>query len=474
MMSRSGGRTLYDKIIDAHTVRVLDGSNVLVYVDRHLLNEYTSPQAFTGLREAGRKVWRPEHTFAVVDHVNPTDPRRARDDAATDARAQINYFSRNCREFGVELFDVFDSRQGIEHVTFPEQGLIQPGMIVVCGDSHTTTHGALGALGFGIGTSEVEHALATQTLVHRRLGTFRVMVEGALGPGVTAKDLVMGVIERIGASGAVDHVVEFDGPGFRALSVEGRMTVCNMIVEGGARAVVTAPDKKVFDYVRGRPRAPRDACWERALAAWASLKSDPDAEYDNSITIDAGAIEPLVTWGTSPDQVVRVTGRVPDPAGHADGAKRHDAERALAYMGLAPGMPMEGIRIDQAFIGSCTNGRIEDLREAARVVNGRKVAEGVRAVVVPGSQEVKRAAEREGLAEIFISAGFEWHNSGCSLCLAMNGDLLPSGKRCASSTNRNFEGRQGVGGRTHLMSPAMVAAAAIRGEVTDIRKFSRA
>jgi 3-isopropylmalate/(R)-2-methylmalate dehydratase large subunit len=473
-MPRSTARTLYDKIIDAHTVRALDDSNVLIYVDRHILNEYTSPQAFAGLREAGRRVWRPEHTFAVVDHVNPTDPWRRRDSASKDAAIQIEYLERNCREFGIEIFDLLDSRQGIEHVTVPEQGLTQPGMIVVCGDSHTTTHGALGALGFGIGTSEVEHVLATQTIVHGRLRTFRVTVNGELAEGVTPKDLVMGVIGRIGASGAVGHAVEFDGPGFYALSPEGRMTVCNMIVEGGARAVVTAPDAKVFDYLRSRPRAPRGDVWDQALDAWADLKSDPDAEYDSELAIDAAAIEPLVTWGTSPEHVVPVTGLVPDPATLPVGNRRRDAERALHYMGLAAGAPLAGIKIDQAFIGSCTNGRIEDLRAVAKVVKGRRVAAGVRAMIVPGSQEVKQAAEREGLADIFAAAGFEWHNSGCSMCLAMNGDLLPSGKRCASSTNRNFEGRQGAGGRTHLMSPVMVAAAAIRGELTDIRTFGSA
>ena len=472
-MARSAARTLYDKIIDGHTVRAIDESNVLIYVDRHILNEYTSPQAFTGLREAGRRVWRPEHTFAVVDHVNPTDPRRARDDAPRDAATQIAYLADNCRDFGIELFDLFDSRQGIEHVTIPEQGLTQPGAIVVCGDSHTTTHAALGALGFGIGTSEVEHVLATQTLVHQRLKTFRVNIEGELPEGVTAKDLVMGVIEKIGASGAVGHAVEFAGSGFHALSVEGRMTICNMIVEGGARAVVAAPDEKVFSYLSRKPRAPRASDWSRALTTWAQLTADADAQYDSEVTLDAQKIEPLVTWGTSPDQVVRVTGNVPDPASLPSG-RRRDAERALEYMALEPGTPIIGIPIDQAFIGSCTNGRIEDLRAVARVVEGRRVAAGVRAVIVPGSQEVKRAAEREGLAEIFGAAGFEWHNSGCSMCLAMNGDILPSGMRCASSTNRNFEGRQGTGGRTHLMSPAMVAAAAIRGALTDIRTFETA
>lgn len=468
-MPRSGARTLYDKVVDSHTVRTLDDRNVLLYVDRHILNEYTSPQAFTGLRDAGRRVWRPEHTFAVVDHVNPTDPRRGRTRMAADAATQVDYLSRNCEEFGIELFGLADARQGIEHVTMPEQGLIQPGMVVVCGDSHTTTHGALGALGFGIGTSEVEHVLASQTLVHARLRKLRVTVDGDLAEGVTAKDLVMGVIERIGASGAAGHAVEFDGPGFFALSVEGRMTVCNMIVEAGARAVVAAPDSTVIEYLRGRPRAPRGADWESALKAWAGLRADPDAEYDSEVTIHAGGIEPLVTWGTSPEQVVRVSGKVPDPASFPAGPRRRDAERALNYMGLSAGTPMAGLPIDQAFIGSCTNGRIEDLRAVARVVRGRRVAAGVRAVIVPGSQQVKAVAEREGLAEIFTAAGFEWHNSGCSMCLAMNGDLLPSGMRCASSTNRNFEGRQGVGGRTHLMSPAMVAAAAIRGEVTDVR-----
>jgi 3-isopropylmalate/(R)-2-methylmalate dehydratase large subunit len=470
-MPRSGARTLYDKLIGSHTVRVLDDHNVLLYIDRHILNEYTSPQAFSGLREAGRRVWRPEHNFAVVDHVNPTDPHRPRTNMAQDAALQVEYLSRNCKEFGIELFGLADSRQGIEHVTIPEQGLTQPGMVVACGDSHTTTHGALGALGFGIGTSEVEHVLASQTLVHARLRTFRVNIEGELAEGVTPKDLVMGIIERIGASGAAGHAVEFEGAGFYSLSVEGRMTVCNMIVEAGARAVVTAPDDKVLEYLYPKPRTPKGADWDNAVSAWADLKSDPGAAYDQEVTIDAAAVEPLVTWGTSPEQVVRVNGSIPDPANFPEGTKRRDAERALCYMGLTAGTPIAGLPIDQAFIGSCTNGRIEDLRAAANVVRGRRVAAGVRAMIVPGSQAVKAAAEREGLAEIFVAAGFEWHNSGCSMCLAMNGDLLPAGMRCASSTNRNFEGRQGAGGRTHLMSPAMVAAAAIQGHVTDIRTF---
>lgn len=470
-MSCSPPRTLYDKICAAHTVRVLDAQNILLYVDRHILNEYTSPQAFSGLREARRQVWRPQHTFAVVDHVNPTRPQSKKSDADDEALAQIEYLERNCTDFGIEMFGLFDRYQGIEHVTIPEQGLVTPGMVVVCGDSHTTTYGALGALGFGIGTSEVEHVLATQTLVHKRLKNFRVVIEGILGAGITAKDLVMAIIGHTGASGAIDHVVEFAGDGFFALSVEGRMTVCNMIVEAGARGALAKADDAVLSYLQSKRRAPKQENWVKAVRAWSQLSSDEDAVFDKEIRINASEVEPLITWGTSPEQVLRITDQIPDPASEVVGAKRRAMERALGYMGLSPGTPMQGIRIDRAFIGSCTNGRIEDLRDAARVVEGRKVASHVKAMIVPGSQEVRRVAELEGLADVFTAAGFEWHNSGCSMCLAMNGDLLPAGERCASSTNRNFEGRQGQGGRTHLMSPAMVAAAAICGEFVDVRDF---
>jgi 3-isopropylmalate/(R)-2-methylmalate dehydratase large subunit len=467
------GRTLYDKLVDSHTVRMAeaDGGQLLLYVDRTVLNEYTSPQAFTGLREAGRPVWRPEAALGTVDHVNPTAARRTGAMPDAGAARQAAYFAENCRDFGIELFDVLHPLQGIEHVVMPELGLVLPGMVIAAGDSHTTTYGAFGTLGFGIGTSDIEHYLATQTLVYRRLKTLRVTVDGNLPPGVTAKDIVMALIERIGAAGATGYALEFAGTAIAALSVEGRMTLCNMAVECGARGALVAPDQRVFDYLRGRPRAPAGELWDRAVETWRGLASDADARFDREITLHAQEIEPMVTWGTSPDQAAPIGGRVPDPATEADPDRRRDLERALAYMGLVPGMKLGEIAIDRAFIGSCTNARIEDLRAAAAVVRGRQVAAGVRAMVVPGSSGVKRQAETEGLDQVFLSAGFEWRQSGCSLCLAMNDDVLDAGERCASSTNRNFEGRQGAGGRTHLMSPAMVAAAAIAGRLTDARQF---
>lgn len=466
-----GPRTLYDKIVDDHTVRVLDRCHVLLYVDRHILNEYTSPQAFSGLRQAGRRAWRPEAALAVVDHVNPTAPQRTADVPDAGAARQVSYLAENCRDFGIELFDILDPRQGIEHVVVPEQGIALPGMVVACGDSHTTTYGALGALGFGIGTSEVEHVLATQTLVYERLKTLRVTVDGRLPPGVAAKDIVMAVIGRIGAAGATGYAVEFAGDAIAALDVAGRMTICNMIVEAGARGALVAPDEAVLRYLQGRPRAPRGTLWDRAVAEWQSLRSDPGAVFDAEIALDAAAIAPLVTWGTSPEHVVAIAGQVPDPAQEADPVRRRGMQRALDYMGLAPGTAMEHIPIDRAFIGSCTNSRIEDLRAAASVLRGRRVAAHVRAMIVPGSSQVRRDAEAEGLDRVFTDAGFEWRQSGCSMCLAMNDDMLDPGERCASSTNRNFEGRQGRGGRTHLMSPAMVAAAAIAGHLADVRLF---
>ncbi|WP_051678997.1 3-isopropylmalate dehydratase large subunit [Xanthobacter sp. 91] len=469
----AGPRTLYDKIVDAHTVRALDDKGrVLLYVDRTILNEYTSPQAFTGLREAGRKVWNPAAALMVVDHVNPTTPHRTAVMPDAGAARQAAYFAQNARDFGIELIDVLDPRQGIEHVVAPEQGLVLPGMVVAAGDSHTTSYAALGALGFGIGTSDIEHYLATQTLVYRRLKTMRITLHGAAGLGVTAKDMVMELIRRIGADGAVGHAVEFDGPALVALSVEERMTLANMIVEASARGAVMAPDDKVFRYMDGRPRAPRGALWQRALAAWAGLASDPCARFDKSFTLDVAEVAPMVTWGTSPDQAAPVAGRVPAPEAEGDPARRRAAERALAYMDLRPGTPLDAIPISHAFIGSCTNARIEDLRDAARVLAGRTVAPGVRAIVVPGSTAVRVQAEAEGVAEIFRQAGFEWRQSGCSMCLAMNDDVLAPGDRCASSTNRNFEGRQGAGARTHLMSPAMVAAAAVTGRITDVRSLA--
>jgi 3-isopropylmalate/(R)-2-methylmalate dehydratase large subunit len=467
-------KTLYDKIIDAHTVHRLDGNGqILLYVDRTILNEYTSPQAFSGLREAERKVWNPTAALMVVDHVNPTAARRTRDMPDADAAAQVDYFGKNARDFGIEIFDILDPRQGIEHVVAPEQGLVLPGMVVAAGDSHTTSYGALGALGFGIGTSDIEHYLATQTLVYRRLKPMRITIDGSLPLGVTPKDLVMEIIRRLRADGATGFAVEFAGEAMAAMSVEGRMTVCTMIVEAGARGAVVAPDQKVLDYIEGRPRAPKDPLWSQACRSWLNLRTDPGAIFDFELTLRAEAVAPMVTWGTSPDQAATVTGRVPSPDDEPDPSRRRAAERALDYMGLTPGMAMDAIPIDHAFIGSCTNSRIGDLRDAASILHGHRVHQDVRAIVVPGSSQVRRQAEAEGLDRIFLDAGFEWRQSGCSMCLAMNDDILGPGDRCASSTNRNFEGRQGAGARTHLMSPAMVAAAAVAGHITDISTFRR-
>ncbi|OLS60096.1 3-isopropylmalate dehydratase large subunit [Pseudomonas putida] len=468
----TGPRTLYQKHIDAHTVCELDDQgHVLLYIDRQVANEYTSPQAFSGLREAGRQVWRPAATLCVVDHVNPTAPERDAHMPDPGGARQVSYFEENCREFGIELFGVLDKRQGIEHVVAPEQGFILPGMVVAAGDSHTTTYGALGAFGFGIGTSEIEHLLATQTLVYKRLKTLRVTVEGEPGPGLVAKDIIMELIRRIGASGATGYAIEFAGPAISALSVEGRMTLCNMAVEAGARGAFMAPDDKVFDYLKDKPRAPRGALWEQGVACWRELFSDPGAQFDREVTLQVGDLEPMVTWGTSPDQAAAIGACVPDPLAEPDLILRQDLQRALRYMGLQPGAALSGIPISHAFIGSCTNARIEDLRDAARVAKGRKVAQGVRAMIVPGSTQVRDQAEAEGLAQVFREAGFEWRQSGCSMCLAMNDDVLSPGDRCASSTNRNFEGRQGAGARTHLMSPAMVAAAAVSGHLVDVRSL---
>ncbi len=470
----AAARTLYDKIIDAHTVRTLDDEGLtLLYVDRTVLNEYTSPQAFTGLREAGRKVWKPEAALMVVDHVNSTAAKRT--DRMPDAggQRQVEYFAENARDFGIELFDILDKRQGIEHVVVPEQGLVLPGMVVAAGDSHTTSYGALGAVAFGIGTSDIEHYLATQTLIYRRLKPMRVMVSGRPSVGITSKDIVMEVIRRIGADGATGYAVEFAGDALYAMSVEARMTVCNMIVEAGARGAVMAPDQKVFDYIEDRPKAPRGALWQDAVTSWRSLRSDPDALFGREVCIDASEVAPMVTWGTSPDQAATISDLVPDPSHQTDAIRRNADSHALDYMGLTPGTPLVHIPISHAFIGSCTNARIEDLRDAAKIIKGYKVAEGVRAIVVPGSTQVRAQAEAEGIAQSFIDAGFEWRQSGCSMCLAMNDDILKPGDRCASSTNRNFEGRQGAGARTHLMSPAMVAAAAIEGHLTDVRKYQK-
>jgi 3-isopropylmalate/(R)-2-methylmalate dehydratase large subunit len=466
-------RTLYQRIVDAHTVRPLgDSGQILLYVDRQVLNEYTSPQAFAALHAQGRKVWRPSSTFAVVDHVNATTPvRNARTMVLHDAgRArQASTLAENCARHGIELFDMLDERQGIEHVVASEQGWVLPGMVMAAGDSHTTTHGAMGALGFGIGSSEIEHLLATQTLIYRPQKNMRVTVHGQLPPGVTAKDLVLSLIAHIGADGASGHVIEYAGEAIRAMGVEGRLTLCNMSVEAAARGAIVTPDDALFDYLHGRPRVPQGTQWDSAVAQWRLLRSDDGAVFDREVSLNASTLGPRVTWGTSPDQGVPIDGLVPDPALEADPQRRQGMQRALAYMDLQPGQRLQGLPISHAFIGSCTNSRIDDLRDAARFLKGRRVAPGVRALVVPGSSMVRAQAEAEGIARIFEEAGFEWRQAGCSMCVAMNEDHLNAGDRCASSTNRNFEGRQGQGARTHLMSPAMVAAAAVSGALTDLR-----
>jgi len=464
-------RTLYDKIWDRHLIDEQDDGTSLIYVDRHLVHEVTSPQAFEGLRAAGRRVRRPDATLAVADHNIPTSDR-ARGIADPESRLQVETLIANCAEFGVPFYAIDDPRQGIVHIIGPEQGFTQPGMTIVCGDSHTSTHGAFGALAFGIGTSEVEHVLATQTLIQKRAKNMRITVEGALAPGVTAKDLILAMIGAIGTAGGTGHVIEYAGEAVRALSMEGRMTVCNMSIEAGARAGLIAPDETTFAYLEGRPLAPAGVEWSHALANWRSLPSDPGARYDTEVTLDAAAIAPQVTWGTSPEDVLPITERVPDPAAIADEERSRAVAHMLDYMGLAPGVALTDIPVDVVFIGSCTNGRIEDLRAAAAVARGRRVAEGVRALVVPGSGLVKAEAEAEGLDRIFIEAGFEWREPGCSMCLAMNADKLRPGQRCASTSNRNFEGRQGPGGRTHLLSPAMAAAAAVAGRLADARAFA--
>jgi len=463
-------RTTAQKIWDNHLIRSEAGTPDLLYIDLHLVHEVTSAQAFEGLRLAGRKVRRPDLTQATVDHNIPTIDR---DKPWTDPLSiqQVETLRANCEEFGIPLYGVGDIRQGIVHVIGPEQGLTQPGMTIVCGDSHTSTHGALGALAFGIGTSEVEHVLATQSLPQVRPKGMAVEVNGELHPGVTAKDVTLAVIREIGVSGGVGHVVEYRGDVIRKLSMEGRMTLCNMSIEGGARAGLVAPDDTTFAYVEGRSFAPKGAAWERALDAWRALPSDEGATFDRTVTFDGGAIEPCVTWGTTPAQSVPVTGRVPDPANAATPQARELAERALTYMDLKAGTAIQDIPLDRVFLGSCTNSRIEDLRAAAAVVRGRKVASTVRALVVPGSGLVKLQAEQEGLDRIFRDAGFEWRDAGCSMCLGMNPDFLLPGERCASTSNRNFEGRQGRGGRTHLVSPQMAAAAAIAGHFVDIRDW---
>jgi 3-isopropylmalate/(R)-2-methylmalate dehydratase large subunit len=471
-MAEKRPRTLFDKIWDSHVVERLPDGTCLLYIDRHLVHEVTSPQAFEGLRLAGRKVRRPEATFAVADHNVPTSDRRA-GIAEPESRLQVETLERNVAEFGIHYFPLLDPRQGIVHIVGPEQGISQPGMTIVCGDSHTSTHGALGALAFGIGTSEVEHVLATQTLLQKPAKNMLVRVDGTLPFGCTAKDIILAIIGRIGTAGGTGHVIEYAGEVIRSLDMAGRMTICNMSIEAGARAGLIAPDETTFAYLKGRPYAPKGEAWERALAWWKTLPSDEGAAYDTTVTLDAAAIVPLVTWGTSPEDVVPVTGAVPDPADEPTEARRAAKQRMLDYMGLTPGQRMQDIPIDVVFIGSCTNGRIEDIRAAAAVAKGRKVAPGVRAMVVPGSGLVKQAAEAEGLDRVLIEAGFEWREPGCSMCLGMNPDQLKPGQRCASTSNRNFEGRQGPGGRTHLMSPAMAAAAAVTGRLTDVREFAR-
>ena len=464
-------KTMFEKVWDAHVVHEEPGRPTLFYIDLHLVHEVTSPQAFEGLRLAGRKVRRPELTAATMDHNVPTTDRsRPIEDAIS--KQQMETLERNCREFGVPLYDLFNPKQGIVHVIGPELGLTRPGMTIVCGDSHTSTHGAFGALAFGIGTSEVEHVLATQTLRQAKPKTMEIRVQGALPPGVTAKDVILAIIGRIGADGATGYVIEYTGEAIRSLGMEGRMTVCNMSIEAGARAGMIAPDEKTFEFVKGREFAPKGAAWDEAVAYWKTLPTDPGAQFDRVEILDAATLEPHVTWGTSPEQVAPISGRVPDPEDFEDETDRRAARQALEYMGLTPGTPLTAVKLDTVFIGSCTNGRIEDLRAAAAIVKGKHAADGMRALVVPGSAPVKAQAEAEGLDRVFTDAGFEWREAGCSMCLGMNPDILQPGERCASTSNRNFEGRQGKGGRTHLVSPEMAAAAAIAGHLVDVRDWN--
>jgi 3-isopropylmalate/(R)-2-methylmalate dehydratase large subunit len=464
------GKTLYDKLWDDHVVRTEQDGTALLYIDRHLVHEVTSPQAFEGLRLAGRKVWRPDTVLATPDHNVPTT---GRSQGISDpvSRLQVETLDSNCQQFDITEFDMADIRQGIVHVIGPEEGATLPGMTVVCGDSHTSTHGAFGALAFGIGTSEVEHVLATQCLIQKKSKNMLVSVDGKTGSGVTAKDIILAIIGEIGTAGGTGYAIEFGGEAIRDLSLEGRMSLCNMAIEAGARAGMVAVDDKTIEYVKGRPYAPKGDDWERAVANWQDLHSDDDAEFDHVVHLDAASITPQVTWGTSPEMVVGIDARVPDPDQETDPVRRDGMKKALAYMGLEAKTPIEDIRPDKVFIGSCTNSRIEDLRAAAEVARGRKVADSITlAMVVPGSGLVRQQAEQEGLDRIFIEAGFEWREPGCSMCLAMNADRLEPGERCASTSNRNFEGRQGQGGRTHLVSPAMAALAAVEGHFADVRK----
>ena len=471
-MSATKPRTLFDKIWDAHVVETLPDGTALLYIDRHLVHEVTSPQAFEGLRMAGRKLRRPDGAMAVIDHNIATDSSRYTGVIEDpESRTQVETLEKNVAEFGMPFIPLTDVRQGIVHVIGPEQGLSLPGMTIVCGDSHTSTHGALGALAFGIGTSEVEHVMATQTLLQKRAKNMRVTVNGKLPVGVTAKDIMLAIIGKIGTAGGTGHVIEFAGEAIRSLDMAGRFSICNMSIEAGARAGMVAPDQTTFDYVKGRPFAPQGEYFDRAVAWWKTLPSDPDAVFDREVVLDAAEIVPMVSWGTSPEDVLPITAVVPDPESGADEARRAQLRRMVEYMGLTPGQKLTDLKVDVVFIGSCTNSRIEDMRAAAAIAKGRKVAPGVRAMVVPGSGLVKKQAEEEGLDAIFKESGFEWREAGCSMCLGMNPDKLTPGQRCASTSNRNFEGRQGPGGRTHLCSPSMAAAAAVTGYLTDVREI---
>ncbi|NNE79015.1 MAG: 3-isopropylmalate dehydratase large subunit [Silicimonas sp.] len=461
-------RTIYDKIWDDHVAHEAEDGTCRLYIDRHLVHEVTSPQAFEGLRMAGRKVRAPEKTVAVPDHNVPTDPTRLEGIKDEQSRIQVEALRQNAAEFGIEIYDIDDDRQGIVHIVGPEQGWTQPGMTIVCGDSHTATHGAFGALAHGIGTSEVEHVLATQTLIQKKSKNMLVEVEGSLAPGVTAKDITLSIIGETGTAGGTGHVIEYAGSAIRDLTMEGRMTVCNMAIEGGARAGLIAPDEKTYAYVKGRPHAPKAGQWEMAVDYWSTMNSDEGAHYDKVLRLNAEDIPPVVTWGTSPEDVLPITGVVPSPEDF-EGGKVEAARRSLDYMGLTPGQKLSEVEIDTVFIGSCTNGRIEDLREVAAIMDGRRVKDGLRAMIVPGSGLVRLQAEEEGIAQKLQEAGFEWRMAGCSMCLGMNPDQLSPGERCASTSNRNFEGRQGYKGRTHLLSPGMAAAAAVTGRLTDVR-----
>ena len=463
-------KTLYDKIWNDHLVDQQEEGTALLYVDRHLIHEVTSPQAFEGLRLANRKVRQPKLTLAVADHNVPTTDR-SQGIKDKESEIQVNTLRKNCEEFNIELFDMLDKRQGIVHIIGPEQGFTQPGTVIVCGDSHTATHGAFGALAFGIGTSEVEHVLATQTLIQKKSKNFRIEVNGKLPLGVTSKDVILQIIGKIGTAGGTGYVIEYSGEVIRNLSMEQRMTICNMSIEAGARAGLIAPDEKTFNYLKDKPKSPKGNSWNKALAYWNSLKSDSDAKFDKNVELNAKDILPMVTWGTSPQDVITIEGIIPDPKNEKNQERKSAIERALKYMGLTPNTKIKDVKIDKVFIGSCTNGRIEDLREAAKIVKNKKIANHVGAMVVPGSGLVKEQAEQEGLDKIFINAGFEWREPGCSMCLAMNADKLNPQERSASTTNRNFQGRQGRGGRTHLVSPAMAAAAAIAGNFDDVRRY---